>query len=74
MANLFLVKQRLVDPSRPFVRFKPAMTTVLVGAKTKAKAQQMAYDNLLQKMRVKFPTVDLKFVNIQTINYDDFYQ
>lgn len=74
MADLFLVKQKVFEPNKPFHRFKPATVTVLVGAKTKYKAIEKAKENFLLKLREKFPTADVKLLSCTSINYQDFYQ
>lgn len=74
MANLFLVKHNFYDPTRPLMRFKPATTKSLIGAKTKAKAIDLAQSEVLKIVKAKFPTADIKLMECKQIGYDRFYQ
>ncbi|SDG31841.1 hypothetical protein SAMN05421827_105119 [Pedobacter terrae] len=74
MAKLFQVKLRLFEPDKPNVRFKPALTTALVKAKTKAEAEQKAKDQLLVIVRKQFTTADAKIVNSISIPFTHYFK
>lgn len=74
MANLFQVKHKVFEPNKPFVKFKPATTTSLVGAKNKAEAIAKATRNIKELVKAQFPTADIKLLDCKPINYTYFFQ